>query len=129
MNTSWLRTSAKPLLSLLRAQANEKAALAKGERPLAAAKDYLEVIYRFPLNDEAKVAVERIPYLQAILGEQFPGTPIETEIGRAEALYDARRWKDVRKTYEDLLPKLSGAGPIGRRRRGARISEAHRSRA
>ena len=102
------RTAAKPLLSLLRAQANEKAALAKGERPLAAAKDYLEVIYRFPLNDEAKVAVERIPYLQAILGEQFPGTPIETEIGRAEALYDARRWKDVRKTYEDLLPKLSG---------------------
>jgi soluble lytic murein transglycosylase len=104
----YARATAKSSLLLLRAQANEKAALAKGEKPLAAAKDYLEVIYRFPLNDEAKVAVERIPYLQAILGEQFPGTPIETEIARAEALYDARRWKDVRKTYEDLLPKLSG---------------------
>jgi peptidoglycan lytic transglycosylase len=102
------RTTVKPSLLLLRAQANEKAALAKGEKPLAAAKDYLEVIYRFPLNDEAKVAVERIPYLQAILGEQFPGTPVETEISRAEALYDARRWKDVRKAYEDLFPKLSG---------------------
>lgn len=102
------KTTAKPSLLLLRGQANEKAALAKGEKPVAAAKDYLEVIYRFPINDEAKIAVERIPYLQAILGEQFPGTPVETEIGRAEALYDARRWKDVRKAYEDLLPKLSG---------------------
>jgi soluble lytic murein transglycosylase len=102
------RTTGKPSLLLLRAQANEKAALAKGEKPLAAANDYLDVIYRFPINDEAKIAVERIPYLQAILGEQFPGTPVETEISRAEALFDARRWKDVRKAYEDLLPKLSG---------------------
>jgi soluble lytic murein transglycosylase len=102
------KTTAKPPLLLLRAQAEEKAALAKGEKPTAAANDYLDVVYRFPINDEAKVAVERIPYLQAILGEQFPGTPVETEISRAEALYDARRWKDVRKAYEDLLPKLSG---------------------
>jgi soluble lytic murein transglycosylase len=105
---AYSRTAAKPSLLLLRAQANEKSALAKGEKPIAAAKDFLEVIYRFPINDEAKIAVERIPYLQAILGEQFPGTPVETEISRAEALYDARRWKDVRKSYEELLPKLSG---------------------
>src|SRR5256712_524352 len=102
------KTTAKPSLLLLRAQANEKAALAKGEKPVAAANDYLELIYRFPINEEAKVAVERIPYLQAILGEQFPGTPVEREISRAEALFDARRWRDVRKAYEDLLPKLSG---------------------
>src|SRR4029077_12572243 len=102
------KTTAKAALLLLRAQANEKAAAAKGEKPVAAANDYLEVIYRFPINDEAKIAVERTPYLQAILGEQFPGTPVETEISRAEALYDARRWKDLRKAYEDLLPKLSG---------------------
>ena len=102
------KTAAKPSLLLLRAQAEEKAALAKGEKPLAAATDYLNVIYRFPLNNEAKLAVDRIPYLQAILGEQFPGTPVQSEISRAEALYDARRWKDVRKVYQDLLPKLSG---------------------
>jgi soluble lytic murein transglycosylase len=102
------KTTAKASLLLLRAQANEKAAVAKGEKPIAAANDYLEVIYRFPINDEAKIAVERIPYLQAMLGEQFPGTPVETEITRAEALYDARRWRDVRKAYDDLLPKLSG---------------------
>jgi soluble lytic murein transglycosylase len=105
---SYAKTTAKPPLLLLRAQAKEKAALAKGEKPVAAASDYLDLIYRFPINDEAKVAVDRLAYLQAILGEQFPGTPVETEITRAEALYDARRWKDVRKAYEELLPKLSG---------------------
>ena len=114
------RTAGKPSLLLLRAQANEKAAVAKGEKPAAAANDYLEVIYRFPINEEAKVAVERIPYLQAILGEQFPGTPVETEITRAEALYDARRWKDVRKSYEDLLPKLSG---VARERASLRLAQ------
>jgi soluble lytic murein transglycosylase len=103
------KTTAKPSLLLLRAQAKEKAAAAAGEKPLASAGDYLDVIYRFPLNDEAKTAVDRIPYLQLILGEQFPGTPVDTEISRAEALYDARRWRDVRKVYEDLQPKLSGA--------------------
>ena len=105
---AYSKTTSKPSLLLLRAQANEKAAVGKGEKPIAAANDYLDLIYRFPLNDEAKIAVERVPYLQAILGDQFPGTPIETEISRAEALYEARRWKDVRKAYEDLLPKLSG---------------------
>jgi soluble lytic murein transglycosylase len=117
---SYAKTSSKPALLLLRAQADEKAALAKGEKPVSAASDYLDVIYRFPLNDEAKIAADRIPYLQAMLGEQFPGTPVETEISRAEALYDARRWKDVRKVYEDLLPKLSG---VARERASLRLAQ------
>ncbi len=116
----YTKTSSKPALLLLRAQAGEKAAMAKGEKPVTAASDYLDLIYRFPLNDEAKVAADRIPYLQAILGEQFPGTPIETEVSRAEALYDARRWKDVRKVYEDLLPKLSG---VARERASLRLAQ------
>lgn len=114
------KTTVRPALLLLRAQAEEKAAIAKGEKPVAAASDYLDLIYRFPLNDEAKAAVERIPYLQAVLGEQFPGTPVDTEIARAEALYDARRWKDVRKAYEDLLPKLSG---VARDRAALRLAQ------
>jgi len=117
---SYAKTSSKPALLLLRAQAEEKTALAKGEKPISAASDYLEVIYRFPLNDEAKVAADRIPYLQATLGEQFPGTPVETEINRAEALYDARHWNDVRKVYEDLLPKLS---ELARERASLRLAQ------
>ena len=64
--------------------------------PSAAATDYLDLIYRFPLSDEAKTAIDQIPYLQRQLGEQFPGTPVDAEIARAETFYDARRWKDLR---------------------------------
>jgi len=114
-------TKAKPSLLLLRAQAREKSAAAKGQKPIAAANDYLDVLYRFPLNDEAKTAQDRIPYLQLTLGDQFPGRPVETEIARAEALYDARRWKDVSASYEELLPKLTGAA---RERAVLRIAQA-----
>jgi soluble lytic murein transglycosylase len=103
------KTTTKVLLVLLRAQAREKIAAAKSEMPFAATTDYLDVVYRFPLSDEAKTAAEKIPYLRAELGEQFPGTPLETEIARAETFYDARRWSDLRAAYQSLLPKLSGA--------------------
>jgi len=103
------KTTTKVSLVLLRAQAREKIATAKNEMPFAATTDYLDLVYRFPLSDEAKTAAEKIPYLRAGLGEQFPGTPLETEIARAEAFYDARRWSDLRAAYQLLLPKLSGA--------------------
>jgi len=102
-------TSAKPALLLLRAQAREKLAAAKGEMPLSAATDYLDLYYRFPLNDEAKAAGQRITSLQAALGEQFPGTPMQTQISRAETFFLAKHWHDARSEYAELLPKLGGA--------------------
>jgi soluble lytic murein transglycosylase len=98
----------KPALLLLRAQAREKLAAAKGEKPLSAAADYLDLYYRFPLNDEAKAAGQKIPSLQGALGDQFPGTPLQTQIARAEAFYVAKRWHDARSEFAGLLPKLSG---------------------
>ena len=89
-------TSTKPALLLLRAQAREKVAAAKGEKPLLAAADYLDLYYRFPLNDQAKAAGQRIPSLQFALGEQFPGTPMQTQIARAEAFFLAKRWREAR---------------------------------
>ena len=106
--TDYPRTTTRASLVLLRAQAREKVAAAKNEMPFAAAADYLDVVYRFPLSEEARTGVDKIPYLRLTLGEQFPDTPLETAIARAEALYDARRWKDMRADYLDLLPKLSG---------------------
>ena len=101
-------TSTRPALLLLRAQAHEKVSAAKGEKPEAAAADYLDLYYRFPLNDEAKSAGQKIPMLQSALGEAFPGTPVQTEIVRAEAFYIAKRWRDASTEYAGLLPKLSG---------------------
>jgi soluble lytic murein transglycosylase len=101
-------TSAKPALLLLRAQAHEKVAAAKGEKPEAAAADYLDLYYRFPLNDEAKTAGLELPLLQSALGESFPGVPMQTQIARAEAFYTARRWREASTEFASLLPKLSG---------------------
>jgi soluble lytic murein transglycosylase len=105
----YAKTTTKSSLVLLRAQAREQAATTKGQMPFAATTDYLDVIYRFPLGDDAKTAASRIPYLQAELADQYPGVPVSAEITRAEAFYDAHRWSDLRTAYRALLPKLSGA--------------------
>ena len=102
-------TESKPLLLLLRAQSHEKVAATNGEKPSAAAADYLQLYYRFPLNDEAKAGGEKIPLMQFALGEEFPGTPMQTQLARAETFFVARRWKDARAEYANLLPKLAGA--------------------
>jgi len=101
-------TSAKPALLLLRAQAHEKISAAKGEKPAAAAADFLDVHYRFPLNDEAKEAGDKIPQMQSALGESFPGVPMQTRMARAEAFYIAKRWREAATEFASLLPKVSG---------------------
>ena len=101
-------SNAKPALLLLRAQAREKAAAAKGEKPISAATDYLDLYFRFPLNEEAKAAGQRIPSLEFALGEAFPGTPLQTQIARAETFFVAKRWTEARMEYSALFPKLSG---------------------
>ena len=72
------KTGSRAAQLLLRAQGREQVAVANAQPPLAAAIEYLDVIYRFPLGDEAKTAAVRIPALQTALGEQFPGTPLGT---------------------------------------------------
>ena len=101
-------TSAKPALLFLRAQAHEAVSAAKGENRVATAADLLDLYYRFPLNDEAKAAGQRIPALQTQLGEAFPGVPQQTQIARAEAFYLAKRWREASAEFAGLLPKLSG---------------------
>jgi soluble lytic murein transglycosylase len=101
-------TSAKPALLFLRAQAHEAVSASKGENRVATAADLLDLYYRFPLNDEAKAAGQRIPALQTLLGEAFPGVPQQTQIARAEAFYLAKRWREASAEFAGLLPKLSG---------------------
>jgi len=98
----------KPALLLLRAQAREKISASKAEKPAAAAADYLDLYYRFPLNDEAKEAGLKIPALQSALGESFPGVPMQTQMARAETFYIAKRWREASTEFASLLPKLSG---------------------
>jgi soluble lytic murein transglycosylase len=105
---AYANTAAKPALLLLRAQAEEKLAAGQSEKPVAATADYLDLYYRFPLNDEGKAAALRIPSLQSSLGEAFPGTPMQTQIARAETFFIAKRWPEARSEYAGLLSKLAG---------------------
>ena len=115
------KTANKGQLVLLRAEGREQVADAKNEPPLAAATDYLDVYYRFPLSEEARRAGAKIPALQSRLGEQFPGTPLATQIARAEAFNEAGRWSDLRDACRELLPKISGPA---RERAQLRIARA-----
>ena len=113
-------TNTKPPLLLMRAQAREKLSTAKGEKPAAAAADYLDLYYRFPLNDEAKEAGQQMPILEAALGESFPGVPMQTQLARAETFYIARRWREASAEFTSLLPKLSG---VDHQRASLRIAQ------
>ncbi len=97
-----------PLL-LLRAQAREKVAQKKHEESAAAARDYVALYYRYPLSDEAKFAGKRIPSLERALRAEFPSVSAEQKMGRAQAFFDVRKWREARAEYERLLPRLTGA--------------------
>jgi len=114
------RAGSKAPLLLLRAQAEEKVSPAKEKSLAAAARDFLAVYYRFPLSDEATAAGARLPALQRALREEFPGVPMEQQVGRAAAFFEARRWRDARAEYAKLLPKLFGPE---RQRAELRIAE------
>ncbi len=98
------KTPEKPALLLLRARARELDRNASG-----AAQDYLTIYYRFPLSLEARSAGERIPPLSRSLGRAFPEVTAAERLARAEAFYQARRWKDARAEFERIVPRLSGA--------------------
>jgi len=75
-------TTNKAALVYLRAQAREKVAVARGDNPLPPHR-LSGRREPFPVGEEAKFAVAKIPALQDALGDQFPGTPLTTEIARA----------------------------------------------
>jgi soluble lytic murein transglycosylase len=101
-------TPEKPILILLRAQAEEQLAKQNKEKPLDAARDYADIFYRFPLDEDAGPAGARLPELEFALGDLFPTPPVPTQMARAEALYLANRWHEAREAYQTLLPKLTG---------------------
>ncbi len=106
--TAYSKTASKPLLLLLRAQAEEQLAKQDKEKPLEAARDYADVFYHFPLDEEAGLAGARLPQLEFALGDQFPTPPLAAQLARAEALYLANHWREARDAYQSLIPKLTG---------------------
>jgi soluble lytic murein transglycosylase len=81
-----------------------------------AAKDYQTVFYKFPLADEAKPAGSALTQLMHALGKEYVYPGVELQEQRAQAFYDAHKWKEARTEYEKLLTMLKDpANPVRQR--------------
>jgi tetratricopeptide (TPR) repeat protein len=99
--TAYSGTATKPALLLDRAHAYQIAG-----QTVRAAKDYQVVYYKYPLSDEAKAAGIALTPLQKILRSEFPYATAEMQEQRAQALFDAHKWRDARPEFEKLVAML-----------------------
>jgi soluble lytic murein transglycosylase len=111
--------SSNTALLLAQARAYEAA-----HKPVLAAKDYETIYYKHPLADEANDAGAALPKLNKELHNEFPYAGAELQDLRAQAFYDAHKWKEARTEYEKLASILKDpANPI-RQRALVRAAEA-----
>ena len=92
----------------------ERARAYQAARQLArAAKDYQTVFYKFPLADEAKPAGSALSQLMHALGKEYVYPGVELQEHRAQAFYDAHKWKEARAEFEKLLTMVKDpANPV-----------------
>jgi len=112
-------TSSKPPLLLDRAQAYRAA-----RQTARAAKDYQTLFYKYPLADEAKVAATALPPLVKALGKEYPYPGVELQQERAQAFFDAHKWKEARSEFEKLQGMLHEPANPHRQLAQLRIAEA-----
>ena len=106
-------------LLLVRARAYEAT-----RKLVPAVRDYQTIYYRHPLADEATDAGKALPRLNKQLHSEFPYAGAELQDVRAQAFYDAHKWKEARTEYEKLASILKDpANPI-RQRALVRAAEA-----
>ncbi len=113
-------TASKPELLLDRARAKQVA-----KQLARAAVDYQTLYYKFPLSDEAKVAGSALGQLQRAMRGEYPRPSLELMEKRAQAFYDAKKWREARSEFEKLLSQAprDAAIPV-RQRAELRIAEA-----
>jgi len=88
-----------------------------------AAKDYQTLFYKFPLSDEAKPAGSALTQIMHAMGKEYPYPGVEMQEQRAQAFYDAHKWKESRGEYEKLLTMLKDPANPTRQRAQLRVAE------
>jgi soluble lytic murein transglycosylase len=96
--------ASKPALLLERAHA-----LSAAHKSAAAAKDYQTIFYKYPLSDEAKAAGSALAKLTHDLRSEFPYATGEMQEQRAQAFFDAHKWREARPEFEKLAGMLREA--------------------
>ena len=111
-------TSAKPALLLERAHAYQVA-----HQLPRAAKDYQTLYFRFPLADEAKVAGNALTQINHAMRSEYPYPGVELQQVRAQAFYDAHKWREARAEFEKLQTMLKDPENPARQLAQLRIAE------
>jgi soluble lytic murein transglycosylase len=96
-------TPEKADLLFLRGEAREQSG-----QPVEAASDYLSICLRFPTNEKAREAAQKLSFLRTTLGDKIPPISVEQRDARAGALFAAKEWVLARTEYAALLQQLSG---------------------
>jgi len=94
-------TTAKPALLLLRAQAYKQA-----RQFGRAAKDYQLLYYKNPLSDEGKIAASGLQQVKAAMGREYPEPSWDLQEGRAQILYNQKKYRDARLEFEKLAAAI-----------------------
>src|SRR5437667_1580268 len=111
-------TASKPTLRFDRAHAYQAA-----HQLARAAKDYQTVFYKYPLADEAKPAGSALSQVMHALGKEYVYPGVEMQQQRAQAFYDAHKWKEARGEFEKLLTMLKEPANPVRQRAQLRVAE------
>jgi soluble lytic murein transglycosylase len=111
--------TSKPNLLLIRAQ------LYRAARQTArAAKDYQTLFYKYPLSDESKMASSALPQIMKMLGKEYPYPGVEMQEQRAQAFFDAHKWREARAEFEKLLGMLKDPANPHRQLAQLRVAQA-----
>src|SRR5262249_29747905 len=110
--------STKPALLLDRAHVYQ----ASGQT-VRAAKDYQAIFYKYPLSDEAKASGAALVSLQKSLRSEFPYGAAEMQEQRAQAFFDAHKWREARTEFEKLVSILRDAANPVRQRAQLRVAQ------
>jgi len=115
---SYSAVNNKPALLIERARAYQSAG-----QPVRAVKDYQSIFYKFPLVDEAKIAASALPSLQKQLRSEFPYGTAEMQDQRAQAFFDAHKWREARPEFEKLVSMLHEPENPVRQRASLRVAQ------
>ena len=113
-------TSSKSTLLLERGRAYQSA-----HQLPRAAKDYQTIFYKFPLTDEAKPAGSALTQVMHALGREYQYPGVELQEQRAQAFYDAHKWKEARVEFEKLLTMLKDPSNPTLQRAQLREAQCH----
>ncbi|HEY6385463.1 MAG TPA: transglycosylase SLT domain-containing protein [Candidatus Acidoferrum sp.] len=116
---SYPATSSRPTLLLERAQAYQS--LHQLDR---AAKDYQAIFYKHSQSDEAKATDAALKKILHEMGKEYPYPGVELQQQRAQAFYDAHKWKEARAEFEKLLGMLNDPLNPNRQLAELRVAQA-----